>query len=221
MKVVRKIGLLSLLLVATVLVSNASAAIMPISSYATAVGNWQGSSYYDYGTLTNGGYLSGRVDYAVYDTTNVFGAEATFVTDFGDTDKFLYVYQIFNDDEALNNVAVNYFAVFNLDETTLGLDEGKITSVDDADSGIEPTGDGYLGNETGGEVDSRVIWSFSGGQIYKGEHSWYLAFSTNSAPVVGDYEIKASDIPVPEPGMITLFSVGAAMVLGKRKKSTS
>ena len=71
MRVTREIGFFSLLLLAALLVQNASATLppmLPTSSYAD--GAWQGFRIYDE-DLGGGDFLRGRVDFAVYDTENL------------------------------------------------------------------------------------------------------------------------------------------------------
>ena len=228
MRMTRKIGYLCLLLIATLFAQNAYATLapmLPTSTYATAVGNWQGSTYYD--EVIGEDHLYGRIDFAVYDTEGTMsGAEIGFVdafaTDMPQMEQYLYAYQIFNDYEEDSDKAVSYFAVFNLAETTLDVDEENIGSGDDSAGGVEPSSWSLDKDEPSDEDNSRVIWNFGGGLIYKGDHSWFLVFSTDSAPVVGDYEIRSQEpeFPVPEPGTMALFGLGGLLFFRKRSKLT-
>lgn len=212
MRVIRKFGFFSLLIVATLLVQNASATILPISSYED--GHWQGSRFYDI-EVVNGSFLRGRIDFAVYDTLggNEF-VEAGFTAP-GDG-RYIYTYQIFNDYSA-SDEAVAYFAVFEVDRNPMDVYEDSIGSQrDDPDSGIELTSAYFT------ESNLEAVWLFAGQILMRDEHSWFLVFSSDSAPVLGDFEISAEggDFPaVPEPGMLTLLGIGGAMIFTKRRRS--
>ena len=101
----------------------------------------------------------------------------------------------------------------------LGLDlyEDSIGKYDDG-SGGRPSTSEYL---TGDKL--RVVWEFAGGLIYKGEHSWFLVYGSDYAPVVGDYEIQGVEsepppIPeVPEPVTVALLGFGAALAASVRR----
>jgi len=214
MKMIRKFGLLSLLLVAILFAHNASATLyLPDSSYAG--GAWQGFRYYDE-DLGDGDYLRGRIDFAVYDT-DTYPDE--FVGNGGfeapGEGRYIYAYQILNDYPA-SDEAVGYFSVFAIDGAPLDVDEDSIGSQQDPGGGVEPT------NEYFTSSNLKAVWEFDNGVIYKGDHSWFLVFSSNAAPVAGDYEIRAAGegTPgVPEPGTLTLLGLGATAAFIRRRKS--
>lgn len=207
---IRKIVYLCLLLFATALVQNASATVLPSSSYAD--GHWQGSRFYDIDVIS-GGSLLGRIDFAVYDTWG--GNEFVEVGGFtapGDG-RYIYAYQIFND-HPLSEEAVAYFSVFALSGDPMDAYEGTIGSEEDApDSGIE-AGSAYFT-----ESNLQAVWLFNDQVLTTDEHSWFLIFSSDSEPVAGNYEISAGEFPaVPEPCTLALFGLGGAMMFIRRKK---
>ena len=207
MRVIRKIGFFSLLIVATFLVQNASALIvLPDSTYADLIGSWQGGRTY---TEDNFNVL---VEFAVYEvgnTTDVLEPGKSWteqdlvtelVNELGVTDDdYIYVYQIFqHQDEGYEDVT--YFSILDIDGAAIdeALMEGT-TALDDGEGGISPA---PIISETQGVW----VWSFADcGYISTGQHSYFLVFSSNSEPVAGDFEINPDDddlpIPdVPEPG---------------------
>lgn len=217
MKMIRKFGLLSLLLVAILFAQNASATLyLPPSSYAG--GAWQGFRYY-YEDLGDDDYLWGRIEFAVYDTDtypNEFVGDGGFEAP--GEGQYIYAYQIFNDDPA-SDEAVGYFSVFAIDGAPLDVDEDSIGSQEDPGGGVEPTKEGFTSSNL------EAFWEFDNGVIYKGDHSWLLVFSSNAAPVAGDYKIRAAGkgqlgvSPVPEPGTLTLLGLGATAAFIRRRKS--
>ena len=220
MRVTREIGFFSLLVLITLFVQNASATLaqmLPTSSYAD--GAWQGEDFYDE-DLGGGGFLRGRVDFAVYDTLggNEF-IEAGFEAP--GEGQYIYAYQIFNDYEAASDKAVLSFAVFGIDGAPLDVVEDSISSSEDPQLGIEPS------NEYFSTDRLKVVWEFGGKEgfsfIDKGDHSWFLVFSSDAPPVVGDYEIRAPGFPAfsenPEPATIALLGIGGALMFTKRRKS--
>lgn len=209
MGIKRKIIIFALLLVATAIVQNASATLLPSSTYAG--GHWQGSRLYDIDVI-GGGFLRGRIDFAVYDTLggNEF-IEAGFTAP-GDG-QYIYAYQIFND-YPVSEEAVAYFSVFALSGDPMDAYEDTIGSEEDTpDSGIEAGGAYFT------ESNLRATWLFNDQILTSDEHSWFLIFRSDSAPVTGNYEISAGEFPaVPEPCTLMLFGLGGAMMFIRRKK---
>ena len=73
-----------------------------------------------------------------------------------------------------------------------------------------------------------MVWEFGGKEgfsfIYKGDHPWFLVFSSDSPPVVGGYEIRALEEgerltpEILEPGMMALLGIGGALMFTRRRK---
>ena len=74
-----------------------------------------------------------------------------------------------------------------------------------------------------------MIWEFSGEGIGEtillaGDHSWFLMFSSDKTPVVGDFRIEGPEegdvpAPMPEPGTLMLLGIGSALIFTRRRKS--
>ncbi|MHC4215293.1 MAG: PEP-CTERM sorting domain-containing protein [Planctomycetota bacterium] len=211
---VKRVLFLSSLLVATLFAQDASATLqrmLPESSH------YQGFTWYNEEWergLGDTSLLRGRIDFAVYDTLaypNEFIGDDGYAAP-GDG-RYIYAYQIFNDYQGNSQEAVTYFAALGIDMAYIY----DIDSQEDPAEGIEPT-DEYFSDEDAvwefGEIDQD--W------IIAGEHSWFLAYSSDKDWVRGDYEIRGtepSDFPVPEPAMLTLLSIGGAMLF--RRKNIS
>ena len=216
MRVIRKTGLLSLLVIATLFLQNASATLyLPISSYAEVQGNWQGEQLY----TENG--LEVTVEFAVYHTFSMtFDGEIAFINDL-DLDNpypYIYAYQIF---DLAGSEEIMSFAIFGIGEYTLDVVEESISSVDDEQGGIAPTSNSFESSNT------RGVWEFEGGTLIAGEHSWFLFFGSGSAPVPGSYEIKGSEVTlgvpedaeeIPEPATMALLFIGGAMMISARRR---
>jgi hypothetical protein len=196
------------------------ATVMPVSTYATAQNNWQGSKYYNETLANDGGTIRCRVDFAVYDTSGPKStAETNFINSIAlvmpDMSRYLYVYQVFNnlsDSEA----SIVYFAIFNLGHTQLDAASQNIGAQNDNAGGNEPSSSGLE------DEGARVVWNFAGLSLLEGgDHSWFLVLTSDSGPVKGDYEVRSSqsDLPViPEPATIALLSSGALIIAGRRKR---
>ena len=208
---IRRAGLLILLLVAMLFVQNAFATpteILPSSSH------YQGRSYFD--EWTADGHLTGRIDFAVYDTVanpdEFVGADG-FVNPGGN--RYVYAYQIFCDDDS--TTALDYFAI-------LGIGEDAIDSIASIDSQDDLSGDSVEPDTEYFNPDfSKAVWEFDGGMLIAGEHSWFLVISSDHDWTKGTYEVVRSGdddapVPNPEPGTLTLLGFGGVMEFIRRRK---
>jgi len=195
--------------------------MLPTSSFAD--GAWQGEEFYDE-DLGGGDFLRGRVDFAVYDSENLlFPDESVWVggLDIPGEGQYIYAYQIFNDYEPGSDEAVWSFAVFGIDGAPLDVVEDSISSSEDPQLGIEPSNEYFSTNSL------EVIWEFKEiGEaiLLAGDHSWFLMFSSDKTPVVGDFRIEGSEegefpASTPEPGTLMLLGIGGALMFTRRRKS--
>ncbi len=210
----RRFGFLMLLLVVVSFAQNAPAALLPVSSYED--GRWQGTKFY-YEETSNDGFLSGTVNFAVYDTRNLlFASETDFANDLDMDGRFIYAYQIFNDAYS-SSEAVASFAVFAISGKSMSVYEDSIGSKEDTpDSGTRPAGAYFT------ELDLEAVWTFAGeGILAYGAHSWFLVFSSDYGPVRGDYRVSAESgdfavADIPEPGTVVLLGFGGLLFLKKK-----
>ncbi len=211
----KKIKLLSLLLVAVLFVQNADAVLtyLPYSSH------YQGTSYFDYGDTG----VKGRVEFAVYDTLGPYGNEWTDATGFdapGDG-RYIYAYQIFNDIDSA--ATIEGFTLWADDYHVLdiiGMGEQDPQEGDYLLLGldfVEPTGSG---TSNGGV---QAWWEFDNGLFVAGEDSWFLIFSSANNWTAGSYYIgpisSVPPVPNPEPCTLALLGLGSAILFTKRKNS--
>jgi hypothetical protein len=221
MKALKRFTNLVLALCVLASAQKVQATVLPVSTYATAQNNWQGSKYYS-GAANDGSTINCRMDFAVYDTAgqtstaenNFFNSVSSVMPDMS---RYLYVYQVFNN-LADSDASVAYFAIFNLSHTQLNVISQNIGAADDGAGGIEPSSSELKDNGT------KAVWNFAGSLLLQDDHSWFLVLSSDSGPVTGGFEIKSSDAdpgvpdgPIPEPATIALLSSGALMIAGRRK----
>jgi hypothetical protein len=213
MRVIRKFELLSLLLVATLFMQNASAGsvgFLPESS------NYQGRTYYS--TYTDEGLLQVRIDFAVYDTydTEAYPDGFDAFEPPGDG-QYIYAYQILCD--TASTAALEYFAILEIGENSIDDDDG-IGTQDDGYGGL----DAYDAFFNPYPEPQQAVWEFDEGLLIAGEHSYFLVFTSDHNWKVGDFELIPTGgvLPpttAPEPGMLTLLGIGGAMMFTKRRKS--
>jgi len=176
--------------------------------------HYQGRSYFR--TFTADGILSGRIEYAVYDSQ---GGDEFALPD--GTGQYTYVYQIFNDgyDTA---TALEYFSI-------LGFGEGAIIdlvtdlgTIDDDNGGIDATAM-YFGVHDVDTGPENAVWEFEGDILETDAHSFFLVISSDYNYTTGTYHVVKSTSPVapipnPEPGTIALLGIGGMMTLLRRRR---
>lgn len=213
----KEVRLLSLLLVAALVVQNATAAILPYSSH------YQGVSYFD----DSGSGVAGHVDFAVYDTLGPNGNEwvgAGFAPPGGG--QYIYAYQIFNDVGSAD--AIELFTILGLDDPPTPHHLNGIPTMDMQDpwedyplitEGVAPTSTDFNLDDP----PTRGTWYFAGGILIADEYSWFLVFSSAKDWVEGKYIMTtAGGFPItsnPEPCTLALLGLGSAILFAKRRNS--
>ena len=215
MKMIRKFGLLSLLLVATLAVHNASATLtklysLPDSTFAEAEGAWQGQREHEEGALKV------LLEFCVYDTRNLLkSGEIDLADELGLTGQYIYAYQIWNHPSE-SSEEIPYFQILDIDENPIeeALIKNDTGSHDDGTNGVAPTPE---------VSETQGVWEFEEGVLTFGEHSWFLVFSSDYAPVAGSYTFEPplpdTPSPAPEPGTLILLGLGSTAAFIRRRKS--
>jgi len=213
--VMKKISFFCLIVAATLFVRSASAATMTILPESS---HYQGRSYFR--TLTADGILSGRVEYAVYDSQ---GGNEFALT--GGSGRYTYAYQIFNDgDDTVS--ALEYFAVLGIGEGAIYDQVTDIGTVDDSSGGIDATAM-YFGVHDIDTGPENAVWEFEGGILQTNDHSFFLVISSEYDYTTGTYSVLKStspDVPLPdevhtpEPSTIALLGIGGMMALLRRRR---
>jgi hypothetical protein len=229
----KRVLLLSSLLVATLLPQEAGASLAPMLPESS---HYDGFVYYQDDEWDDGGFsgtvkLRGRIDFAVYDTETY---ENEFIGEDGFTKpgngRYIYAYQIFNDYARHSEGAISYFAALGIDMNMV--DIASISSQEDPESGVKPSPADPDISETGEYFTDTpatledAVWEFGTNErdwINAGldEHSWFLVFSSDKDWVAGSYEIRGpqqGQFPIPEPATLILLGIGGAMLLKRRNK---
>jgi hypothetical protein len=204
MKVKKNINFLCVLIVVGALTQNAMA--LPYSTYGVDNG-WQGYKNYSKDGINM------TLVFNVYDTA----AHPTEFTWLGgaakpSTDRYVYAYQIINESDSKD------IGLFNLMETSNNPVSQQV---------MHSTCSQWDGSELSVAPDPKVSteqgiweWTSEGGYLTAGKNSWYLIFSSDSAPVKGTFKVEAaSDVPiVPEPCTLALFGAASALFASKRSR---
>jgi hypothetical protein len=210
-KEMKNFSFFCLFIAATIFVQSASATTMTILPEST---HYQGRSYFR--TLTADGILSGRVEYAVYDS---LGGNEFALT--GGTGRYTYAYQIFNDgDDTVS--ALEYFSILGIGEGAIYDLITDISSVDDSSQGIDCTAM-YFGVHDANTGPDNAVWEFEGDILQINAHSFFLVISSDYDYATGSYQVikttsPVTPIPNPEPSTVALLGIGGMMALLRRRK---
>jgi len=197
-------GYTALLIVVALLTQNASALLT--------------SSYYD-GSVeyqTEEG-LSGRLYFAVYDTQDPEHGDEYMdsgIEEIPGTGQYIYAYQLTNSIFSAGDIS--HFGILDAEGNAIG--ESLINGTSAQDDGTEGIAPSPIVSEHQGEWE----WTFDGGYIAQGEHSWFLVFSSDQNWTGGTYEITGPGdlpVPVPEPATLALLGLGMTALITKRRKS--
>lgn len=199
-------SLLIVIIIATMPAQNASAAL-PYSTYGVKNGWW---GYKDY---KKDGF-DVRLIFNVYDTQDypgefTWGGEAAMP----DTDRYIYAYQVFNISDSQD---IGVFSLLDKTNNLLAqqLMHSSCAQTDGTSSSVAPDPEVCL-------KQGIWEWSASGGFLSAGTNSWYLIFSSGSAPVKGSYKVEQAapetEPPVPEPATLALFGAASAMFAANRR----
>jgi len=198
-------GYTTLLIVVVLLAQNASALLT--SSY------YDGSVPYE----TEEG-LSGRLYFAVYDTADAgqgdeLVANKIDVEELPGTGQYIYAYQIYSSFFSAGDIS--HFGI--LDAGGNAINESLINGTSAQDDGTEGIAPSPIVSEHQGQWE----WTFDGGYIAQGEHSWLLVFSSDKDWTAGTYEITGpgTPVPVPEPATLALLGLGMTALMTKRRKT--
>ena len=211
MSVIRRFRLLSLLFVAALFVQSAFAGPVDFLPYSS---HYQGRTYYT--DFTEDGFLTGRIDFAVYDTydTEAYPEGFDAFEPPGDG-QYIYAYQILCD--TASTAALEYFAVLEIGENAIDDDDG-IGTRDDGYGGL----DAYNAFFNPDPEPQQAVWEFDEGVLIAGEHSYFLVFTSDHNWTEGDYALTPTGVlpptPAPEPSTLTLLGLSGALAFIRRRK---
>jgi len=181
---------------------------LPDSTFANTQNNWQGQKEYEEDGLKI------LVEFSVYDTQNLVKLdEIQFADALNLSGRYIYAYQIWNHpSESTEDVIAFQLLDDNKNAIPESAFNGDSGSHDDGSDGVAPTPQ---------VCTKQGIWTFVPGDLAPTVHSWFLVFSSDVAPVKGDFKVSqdTADFPTtPEPATITLFSIAAGLYAAFRKK---
>lgn len=216
MKVMKIISFLIVLAIAIVLAPDAAVALyfLPDSTFAELQNNWQGQREYE--EETEDGLLKILVEYTVYDTENLLKAgEIELAESLDLSGRYIYAYQIWNHPSDSTEEVLSFQLLYA--ETKLKIPVSSFEPYSDTRS----SDDGHEGVASTPQTSTNQgAWAFAPGDLVAGKHSWFLVFSSDFAPVKGDFEVKMEqgDMGVPEPGSTTLLGIASGWLIATRRK---
>ena len=202
------------LLIGWAVSAQVASASLPFSTYGENNG-WQG-----YTTYEEGGFDCMLV-FNVYDMV-ANPSETSWLGDieFPQSDRYLYAYQLYSSELSTEDIA--FFRILNIDG-----EEISQAVMHETQAAQDEEGTGVMTSPNPSPVDKQGQWTWAAGAFISAtKHSAYLIFSSDKAPVKGDFEVKASapsdppvppDDEVPEPATFAMFS-GAALYAAMRRK---
>jgi len=189
---------------------------LPESSY------YYGQTYYSV-DLGNGQILSGRIEFAVYDT-QAYPSEFTGTAP--GSGRYIYAYQIFQNSGA-SNAALTAFVVEGIGEGAIPADNpNSYIGTDTSVPGVDASSAFFNASLTEGN------WLFEDQNIQAGENSVFLLIRSNNSIKAGTYDLfppEDSEIPVPgegdngtipdipEPATVMILSLGTALAIRSRR----
>lgn len=212
---IRKIHLWLLICTALAAIPAAQAALsyLPESSY------YYGQTHYNL-NLGNGQILSGRIEFAVYDT-QAYPSEFTGTAP--GTGRYIYAYQIFQNS---GSSALTAFVIKQIGDGAIPADNpNSYIGTDNTVSGVDASSAFFNVSRTEGN------WLFETQNIQAGEHSVFLLVRSNSPIKVGTYDLFPPDDedipvpgdedngnPIPEPATMLILTVGLASVAVRKTR---
>ncbi len=206
-------------LMALAAVADAGLTKLPESSH------YSGTSYYNV-ALGNNKILSGRIEFAVYDTQtnpNEFvGSDGFSAPGQG---RYIYAYQIINyssNNFGMTNAAIPFF-------TILGISPGAVSSLADVGTTADTPDPGVDATSKSMNIDqTQVVYEFANGVLAAGKNSWFLLMRSNNDWKKGSYKFDTPDDddivapgdesnePIPEPATLSMLLIGS-LALYKRR----
>lgn len=192
--------------------AQAALTYLPESSY------YYGQTHYTI-DLGNGQILSGRIEFAVYDTQAYPGE---FTGTAPGSGRYIYAYQIFQNSGA-SNIALTTFVVDGIGEGAIPADNpNSYIGTDNSVPGVDASLAFFNASRTQGE------WDFQNPSIQAGENSVFLLIRSNNSIKAGTYQLfppEDSEIPVPgdedgtipEPATVMILSLGTALAIRSRR----
>lgn len=180
---------------------------LPDSTYAETQNNWQGQKEYEEAGLKI------LVEFCVYDTQNLLKTGEQDLADaLNLSGRYIYAYQIW-DHPSESTEDVIAFQLLDNDKKAIpeSAFNGDTGSHDDGTDGVAPTP----------QVSTKQgIWTFVPGDLAPSIHSWFLVFSSDFAPVKGDFKVSQneSDFPIPEPATFALVGIASGLFAANRKR---